>query len=106
LTETTEQTCWAVYRHRERPEIRYYVQEKRNAYPAFVASNGAYGAPDASCWRLAYETDEEGGCCVRLKACRNVLHDDSDYLPHQAPEGGLWPLERFLELYERSWEEG
>lgn len=71
---------WKIYRHKNNPEIRYWV--------AF-----ATGYP------IAYE-DNEGEFFVRIKTPRNVRFDKEDLPFTHTPESGLWPMKKFLELYE------
>ena len=64
---------WEIYRHKNRPDIRYYVQ-----------------------------ADIAGGV-VRLKATKNIAFDKDkeDFPVSMAPEAGVWPAREFFELYEK-----
>lgn len=83
---------WAVYRHKGNWDIRYYVEM------AHWEGTGGSRLEVMEHWM------DGGPPYVHLKACRNVRFDSEDFIPEMAPEAGMWPYGRFMELYEK--EEG
>lgn len=81
-------STYKIYRHKKRPEIRYYVEmEPHLGGVRFYDPPGDLMPPI-----IEY--------LVHLKACRNVRFDSEDFLPEMAPEAGRWPYGQFMKLYE------
>ena len=84
---------YEIWRHKNNPNNRYWVEmagDSRRPMDYHVMPQGP---------QVEYKER-----LVRLKGVKNVRFDEEDLDFSQAPEAGMWPYERFLELYER--EEG
>lgn len=94
------ETRWRPYRHKNNPEIEYYVEEIFVGFFAATTIKEWKPVPyhpekyaDQECWG---NVDH-----VRIRSPRNVFHTQFDYPTiDQMPPGGLWPAKSFLELYE------
>lgn len=93
---------WTVWRHktgriRERP-IRFYVEARPPE-----EEGGLYTSSDGDLKIYPGPSEIEGAFTpmVRLRTTRNHAFDTEDFHPDRAPEAGMIPYDRLVDLYER-----
>jgi hypothetical protein len=103
---------WRVWRHKENPAIRYYVEMfcvvREHIDVAGVLRHSHVVGSEPKLYPGSADPNDPARYpydLVRLRSTRNDRFDDSDYAPHMAPEAGRWPREAFEALYEMEEEE-
>lgn len=93
---------WTVWRHKVGKSpyapIRFYVE----ALPP-EEEGGLYPYPNGDLKIYPGPSDTEGAYTpmVRLRTTRNHAFDSRDFHPDRAPEAGVIPYDRLVDLYER-----
>ena len=91
------ETRYQLYRHKNNPEIEYYVQE----YPVYNRLQVSEPLVPHR-WTPEIYLHKNAEAVVRIKCPRNARHPQYDYPTVESmPPGPDMPTEEFMRLYER-----